>query len=93
MSGNPQKAWGVLRDIKVSEQTSLEIFEIKQEVAKLVGNASLAYRAVAERNIRTGRYKAANIQLRQAIKFPGANFEEIQEMQQQLIHVEIKIKL
>ena len=88
MSGNPQKAWGVLRDIKVSEQTSLEIFEIKQEVAKLVGNTSLAYRAVAERNIRTGRYKAANIQLRQAIKFPGANFEEIQEMQQQLIHVD-----
>lgn len=85
--GNIQRAWRVLQEINVSEQTSLEIFENKQEVARLIGNASLGYRAVAERNIRTGRYKAAKLQLRQAIKFPGASIQEIQEMQQQLIRV------
>jgi len=82
--GNIQQAWRVLRDVNVSEQTSLEIFEIKQEIARLMGNSSLAYRAVAERSIRTGRYKAAELQLQQAIRLPGSSIVELQEMQQLL---------
>lgn len=83
-SGNVQRAWKVLKDVNVSEQTSLEIFEIKQEVARLMGNTSAAYRAVAERSIRTGRYKAAELQLQQAIRLPGSNLLELKEMQQLL---------
>ena len=84
-SGNIQQAWKVLQDINVSEQTSLEIFEIKQEIARLMGNNSTAYRAVAERSIRTGRYKAAKLQLQQAIRLPGSSISELQEMQQLLV--------
>ncbi len=82
--GNVQQAWRVLQDVNVSEQTSLEIFEIKQEVARLMRNNSSAYRAVAERSIRTGRYKSAELQLQQAIRLPGSSLIELQEMQQLL---------
>lgn len=82
--GQVQQAWRVLQDIKESEQTSLEIFEIKQEVARLMGNSSVAYRAVAERSIRTGRYKSAKLQLQQAIRLPGSSISDLQEMQQML---------
>ena len=85
--GNISQAWKVLEEVNVSEQTSLEIFEIKQEVARLMGNNSTAYRAVAERSIRTGRYKAAELQLQQAIKFPGSSITELQEMQQMLSNI------
>ena len=83
-SGQVQQAWRVLKDINESEQTSLEVFEIKQEVARLMGNNSLAYRAVAERSMRSGRYKSAELQLQQAIRLPGSNITELQEMQQML---------
>lgn len=86
--GQLHQAWRALKEIHISEQTSLETFEVKQEVARLLGYTSLAYRAVAERNIRTGQYKSAAIQLRQAIKLPGANTIELQEMQQMLKQVE-----
>jgi len=82
--GQVQQAWRVLNDINESEQTSLEIFEIKQEVARLMRNNSLAYRAVAERSLRSGRYKSAELQLQQAIRLPGSNITELQEMQQML---------
>ena len=82
--GQIQQAWRVLQDINISEQTSLEIFEIKQEVARQLRNNSAAYRAVAERSIRTGRYKEAELQLQQAVRLPGSSIIELQEMQQLL---------
>lgn len=82
--GQVEKAWRVMRDVNESEQTSLEFFEVKQEIARLMGNNSLAYRAVAERSMRTGRYKSAELQLQQAIRLPGSNITELQEMQQML---------
>jgi len=82
--GQVQQAWRILQDINESEQTSLEIFEIKQEVARLLGNNSQAYRAVAERSLRTGRYKAAELQLQQAIRLPGSSITDLQEIQQML---------
>ena len=91
--GDIQQAWKVLQDINISEQTSLEIFEIRQEVARLLRNNSAAYRAVAERSIRTGRYKEAELQLQQAVRFPGASIIELQEMQQLLNNIKSIKKL
>lgn len=85
--GQVEKAWRVLKDVNESEQTSLEFFETKQEIARLMGNNSLAYRAVAERSVRSGRYKSAKLQLQQAIRLPGSNISEIQEMQQILSNI------
>lgn len=82
--GQVKNAWRLLNEINISEQTSLEFFEAFQEVARLYRKSSQAYRAAANRNIRIGAYKAASIQLRQAIKLPGANSNEILDMQQQL---------
>ena len=86
--GQAGQAWKILKEIQVSEQTSLETFEVMQETARQLGYTSLAYRAVAERSIRTGRYKSAIIQLRQAIKLPGSNVNEIQVMEQQIKQLE-----
>ena len=91
--GQVQNAWKVLQDVNTSEQTSLEIFEIKQEVARLLGKSSLAYRAVAERSLRTGRYKAAELQLRQAIRLPGSSAVELQQMQRMLNDINSMKKL
>lgn len=79
-----QRAWKLLNEITTSEQTSLEFFEIYQVAARLARKNSQAYRAVANRNIRTGNYRVAGQQLRQAIKLPDATESEILEMQQEL---------
>lgn len=79
-----EKAWQLLNEISPSEQTSLEFFEAFQEIARLARKPSQAYRAVANRNIRTANYKSAIMQLRQAIKLPGATGNELVEMQNQL---------
>ena len=83
-----KQAWLVLNDVTVSEQTSLEYFDIYQKAAKFSGKTSQAYRAVANRNIRIGSYKAAAYQLRQAMKFPDATGSELLLMQKELSIVE-----
>lgn len=79
-----ENAWRLLNEITTSEQTSLEYFEAFQEISRLTRRTSQAYRAVANRNIRIGNYKAAMVQLRQAIKLPGATESEIIQMQNEL---------
>ncbi len=64
------KAWQVLERIKVSEQTSIALFEIKQRAALLTKNSSQAYYASAQRNIRLSKYKVAKVQLKKAINLP-----------------------
>ncbi len=88
--GQIGKAWQIINEVHTSEQTSLEFFEVKQELSRLRGNTSHAYRAVAERNIRTGHYKSARIQLTKAIKLPGSNVNELQEMRQMLNQIKNK---
>jgi predicted Zn-dependent protease len=83
-NGQHNKAWTTLNDVSVSEQTSLEFFEAKQEVARLIGYRSRAYRAAAEKNIRMGNYRSAASLLRQAIKLPDSNASEILQMQRLL---------
>jgi len=88
--GQHNKAWTTLNDISVSEQTSLEFFEAKQEVARLTGHRSAAYLAAAEKNIRMGNYKSAISLLRQAIKLPGSNASELLQMQRLLAQIKNK---
>lgn len=89
-SGQHDKAWKTLHDISVSEQTSLEFFEAKQEVGRLTGHRSEAFRAAAEKNIRMGNYRSAASLLRQAIKLPGSNASEILQMQRLLAQIKNK---
>lgn len=83
-TGDIQSAWKLLNEISVSEQTSLEFFDVFQEVARLARMTSQAYWSVANRNIRIGDYKSAILQLRRAITLPGASENKIMEMQNQL---------
>ncbi len=82
--GQTESAWKVLNDVDIAEQTSLEFFDVFQEAARLARKTSQAYRSVANRNIRIGDYKSAILQLRRAIKLPGATASEIISMQNQL---------
>ena len=83
-TGQIKSAWKVLNEVGISEQTSLEFFDAFQEAARLARKTSQAYRSVANRNIRIGDYKSAILQLRRAIKLPGATESEIIDMQNQL---------
>ncbi len=88
--GQTDQAWKMINEVHTSEQTSLEFFEVQQELSRLRGNTSYAYRAVAERNIRTGHYQSARIQLTKAMKLPGSNVNELQEMRQMLDQIKNK---
>jgi len=88
--GQIEPAWKIINEVHTSEQTTLEFFEVQQELSRLRGNTSYAYRAVAERNIRTGHYQAARIQLAKAMKLPGSNVNELQEMRQMLDQIKNK---
>lgn len=90
--GQISKAWSLINEVNLSEQTSLEFFDVQQNVARLARKTSQAYRAVANRNTRIGEYKAAALQLRKAIKLPDASGREILELQRELSLVEFQIK-
>lgn len=79
--GRADQAWRYLSEVNISEQTSMEILEIKQEAARQVGKTAIAYKYAALKSIRHARYKAAISQLRLAIKSPGASLNEIREME------------
>lgn len=81
-----EKAWKVISDVDISEQTSLEYFELLQTVAQSTQRTSYAYHSVANKNIRTGNYKSASIQLLHAIKLSNSNHHSI-EMQRQLTEI------
>ena len=65
------EAWKHLERVELNEQTSLEFLGTRQEVARLAGRTGQAYLSIAERNIRIGLYKHAQIQLNQALKTPN----------------------
>lgn len=85
------KAVQILNDVNISEQTSLEFFEVIQEAARLKGLRFMGLRAAAQRNIRIGDYKSARIQLQQALKFPAQNSNDLYEVQQLLTKLKQKI--
>jgi predicted Zn-dependent protease len=89
-SGQHDRAWATLNNIITSEQTSLEFFDTKQEVARLTGHRSKAYRAAAEKSIRMGSYRSAASLLRQAIKLRGSNAGELLQLQRLLAQIEGK---
>lgn len=83
-TGNVEQAWHYLKQAVPNEQTSLEFFEVKQEVARHKGYIADAYLAAAERNIRIGENKHAIAQLRQAIKLPGISGQDAARLQTRL---------
>jgi predicted Zn-dependent protease len=80
----------ILNDINTSEQTSLELFEVRQEAARLKGLRFMGLRAAAQRNLRVGDYKSSRIQLQQALKFPAPNSNDLYEVQQLLTKLQQK---
>ena len=88
--GQRDNAWRTLKAINVSEQTSLELFEVKQRIARNTRHDGEAYRAAAERNIRMGNYKAAISLLRQAIKSPSSDANQLLQLQSLLSRIERK---
>lgn len=87
-----QQAWNVLKRVVISEQTSLEFFELRQRIAHRSGHRAEAYRSAAERNLRMGEYKYAAVQLRKAIKLPGTNAAQIHQFQTLLTEIENRVK-
>ena len=77
-----EEAWKLLGRIPLSEQTSLEFLESRQEIARLSGRLGQAYLSIAERNIRIGEYRHALTQLNQALKVVNNMPYEKQVMQQ-----------
>jgi len=87
-----QQAWNTIKKVVLSEQTSLEFFELRQRIAHRSGHKAEAYRSAAERNLRMGEYKYAAVQLRQAIKLPGTNTAQLHQFQTLLTAVENNLK-
>lgn len=90
--GQRDRAWNVLKRVAINEQTSLEFFEVRQQIANRSGHKAEAYRSAAERNLRMGEYKYAAVQLRQAIKLPETNAAQVHQYQKLLTDVEARLK-
>ncbi len=90
--GRPEEAWRIIRNIPLNEQTSLEFFEIRKQIAHASRHNAEAYRSVAERNMRIGEYKYAALQLRQAMKQRDINAAQLVQFQKLLARVESKTK-
>ncbi|WP_020561004.1 M48 family metallopeptidase [Thiofilum flexile] len=66
--GQASKAWQFVNSAKLTETTSLEFLEYKQQLAQKLGYSADAMIAVAERSLRLGAYKQAKLTLEQAQK-------------------------
>lgn len=76
------EAWASIVRMPLTEQTSLEFLEARQEIARISGRKGQAYLSIAERNIRIGEYRYALTQLNQAMKIPNMAPYERQAVQQ-----------
>ena len=90
--GQVKRAWLLMKKSVLSEQTSLVFFETMQNIAHQNGLLGVAYRVVAERNLRLGNYKAAISQLRQAMKSIDIAGGELQYLQGLLNEAQIAKK-
>ena len=66
--GQHEKAWALMSGADLTERSSLELFELRQDVAQRTRRTAQAYYSIAERNIRQGEYKHALVQIDQARK-------------------------
>lgn len=85
--GQSHDAWVVINDIEISEQTSLEYFDVRKKVAQITGRNTEAYLAAADREIRQGDYKSAISLLHQGIKQSDSNTNQIFKMQSLLTSI------
>ncbi|MCK5902201.1 MAG: M48 family metalloprotease [Cocleimonas sp.] len=73
----PKRAWQLINQVRLSEQSSLRFFEVRQTVAHQLGSKQGVFRSMAERSIRLGAYKNALYQLQQAIKSTNISAAEL----------------
>jgi len=67
--GQYEKAWALLSNPdSFKERSSVELFELRQDVAQKTRRTGQAYYSIAERNIRQGQYRHALVQIDQARK-------------------------
>ena len=66
------KAWQLIRQNYVSEQSSLSFLDIRKEAAQASGNITEALISAAERYIHLGEYKHAQSLLQQATRGSSA---------------------
>lgn len=66
--GDKQYAWQLLNRVQTTESTSLEFFEAAQNIALQAGQHHEAILYSAERNLRTGEYKFAQLALEQSLR-------------------------
>jgi predicted Zn-dependent protease len=66
--GESKTAWQLMRKFYLSEQSSLEFLEMRQEVANSAGQIGEALLLAAERYIRVAEYKHAQMLLMQATR-------------------------
>ena len=85
--GRADEAWKHINTVVPTEDTSLEFFEVKQEVAKHSRHTGEAFIAAAQRNIRIGEVARAKQQLQQAIKLSSVSAHEVAKIQRLLAHL------
>ena len=90
--GKYQEAWKLLKKVTTSEQTSLEFFEVKQNIAQRAKQPSQAYYASAQRNLRIANYEVAIVQIKKAIKL-SRDSHEVREMKRDLLLINTFKKL
>lgn len=66
--GDRQAAWQLLSRIQPTENTGLEFFEAAQHIAQQAGQHQEAVLYHAERNLRIGEYRYAQLALEQALR-------------------------
>ncbi len=87
-TGKNMKAWQLIRQSYISEQSSLTFLDIRKEAAQASGNTTEALISTAERYIRLSEYKQAQSLLLQATRggsmMIGTNMVKLQSLLNQV---------
>ena len=90
--GEMKTAWQLMRKFYLSEQTSLQFLEMRQEVANAAGYIGEALLSAAERYIRVAEYKQAQTLLMQATRRGNINISNEAKLQRLLSQVNELLK-
>jgi len=90
--GETKMAWQLVRKVYLSEQSSLQFLEMRQEVANAAGHIGEALLTVAERYIRVAEYKQAQTVLMQATRHTGMDISNEAKLQRLLNRVNALLK-
>jgi predicted Zn-dependent protease len=90
--GEMKTAWQLMRKFYLSEQSSLQFLEMRQEVANAAGQIGEALLSAAERYIRVAEYKQAQTLLMQATRNSTMNISNEAKLQRLLNQVNEQLK-